>query len=205
MVAAYWLLLLALAVTGLRLAARRRRSGLLLFVAACAAAVGTIYEPQLDEWVLARSTLHPSPPMALVVRAAEPDAARIAAALASAGFELFVAPLEGSPVTGIRLAGSTTPVKLPGCRIEIRFDDAPEASEALAQTAQVTVVRDPGAACPYYGRDRDLPDSLKATRGLLPYFTYFGRSVSTVLSVRLIAIVRSPTRATLLRSLGVEG
>jgi hypothetical protein len=202
-VAAYWLLLLVFAVTGLRLVARGRRWGLLLFAAAGAAAVSTIYEPQLDESVLDRSTLHPAPPNVLLVRAEAPDGARIAAALGSAGFDLFVAPLEGSPSSGNHVADGATPVRLPGCRIEIRFEGAPVSSDALARTAQITVVREAGVACPFYGRDRVLPDSLKATRGLLPYVTYFGRAISTVLSVRLVALVPSPTRASLLQALGI--
>jgi hypothetical protein len=193
LIAAYWLLLFAAAGRGLWFRARGHRLGLLLFAAACAVALATIYEPELDDWVLTRSTANPAPPKALLIRSEPAEAARIAAAFESTGFEVAVAPRQGS--------GGPDP--LPGCRIEIKLDGTPDSSEALAQTAQVVVVRDAGAPCPFYGEQRNLPDSVLATRRFLPYFSSFGRAVSTVPSIRLLAIVPSPTRDSLLRSLGI--
>jgi hypothetical protein len=196
-VAVYWFVLLGAATAGLWLRARGRRLGLLLFAGAGALALGTIYEPDLDEWVLARSTAHPTPPQTLVIRAEASAAERIAAALRSTGFDLLVAPREASVV-------DAAPPALPGCRIEIKFDGAPGPNEALAQTAQVVVVRDAGVACPYFGRQRNLPDSVLEIRGLLPYVSHFGQASSTVPSMRLLAIVPSPTRDSLLQTLSID-
>jgi hypothetical protein len=224
-VAGYWLLLLGLGLTGVWLYARRRRSGLLMFAVSCAVAIATLYEPELDEWLVARSVAHAAPPGALVIRSDLPDDERIAA-FASTGFELFIAPREGWLTSAARVAADLSndcapnespppeagskacihrgePVPLPGCRVEIKFDGAPDSTEALAQTAQILVVREAGAPCPFYGRQRELPDSLRATRRLLPYVSYFGQPISAVPSMRLTAIVPSPTRDSLLRSLGI--
>jgi hypothetical protein len=107
--------------------------------------------------------------------------------------QLFVAPAVGS------LAAP-----LPPCRAEIRLDGPADANDALAQTAQVLVIREAGIPCPSYGASRELPLSIQRTRRLLPYFSYFGKAMSAVPSMRVISIVSSPTRDSLLRALGID-
>jgi hypothetical protein len=194
-VAGYWILLLGFGAAGawLAVSGRRYRIGVLLFVCSCIVAVGTIFEPEIDEKLVARATAHAPPPRALVIRTTSPDAERLAAAFAATDFELFIAP-----------AGSSLTAPLPPCRAEIRLDGLADADDALAQTAQVLVVREAGVPCPFYGPHRELPLSIQQTRRLLPYVSYFGRAMSAVPSVRLIGIIASPTRDSLLRSLGMK-
>jgi hypothetical protein len=192
-VAGYWILLLGFGAAGawLAVSGRRYRIGVLLFVCSCMVAVGTIFEPEIDEKLVASTTAHAQPPSALVIRTALPDAERIAAAFAGTGFELFIVTPE-----------LATP--LPPCRAEIKLDGPADADDALAQTAQVLVIREAGVPCPFYGQQRELPRSIRETQRLLPYVSYFGRPMSAVPSMRLIGIVSSPTRDSLLRSLGVD-
>jgi hypothetical protein len=223
-IAGYWILLLGLGTGGawLAVSGRRFRTGVLLFVCSCVVAVATIFEPEIDERLVARATAHAPPPSALVIRTASPDAERIAAAFARTGFELYLASAEGWLTTASRVtleqsdecdapAPSQAPclhrvdkVPLPPCRAEIKFDGPADSGEALARSAQVLVIREAGVPCPFYGPHRELPLSIQQTRRLLPYFTYFGRAASAVPSMRVIGIVASPTRNSLLRSLGVD-
>jgi hypothetical protein len=194
-VAGYWILLLGFGAASawLAVSGRRYRIGVLLFVCSCMVAVGTIFEPEIDEKLVARATAHAPPPRALLIRTTSPDAERIAAAFAGTNFDIFIAP-----------AGSSLAAPLPPCRAEIRFDGLADTDDALAQTAQVLVVREAGVPCPFYGSGRELPPSVQQSRRLLPYFTYFGRAMSAVPSVRVIGILASPTRDSLLRLLEVE-
>jgi len=195
LIAGYWTLLLGLEAAGawLAVSGRRYRIGVLMFVCSCVVAVATIFEPEFDERLVARSAAHAPPLRALAIRAASPDAERAAAAFSGTGLQLFVAP-----------AGGSLAAALPPCRAEIRLDGPADAGDALAQTAQVLLVREAGIPCPAYGPSRELPLSIQRTRRLLPYFSYFGMAMSAVPSTRLISIVSSPTRDSLLRALGID-
>jgi hypothetical protein len=229
LIAAYWLLLLGTAAAGLWLAVRRRRLGLLLFVGSCAMAIATAYEPTLDNWLLARSTAQAVPPKALVFDSGSQDVERIAATFAATGlFEVYVASPSGGWLFNGRqlfvdktnecvMAGALAKsfeagrcihykdeMPLPGCRIEVKFDAPPPSSAFLAQEARIFITREAGESCPFFGFSRELPSYMWVTRGRLPYVTYFGRAISSVDSRRLSAIVPSPTRESLLRSLGIK-
>jgi hypothetical protein len=96
-IAAYWLLVLALGIAAVRLmrapTITKRLAGLVVLVGTCILVFTTIFRPEIDDWRLNESTTSVRPPRAMVLRSAAPQIEIIAAFFVTTGlFDVFVAP-----------------------------------------------------------------------------------------------------------------
>ncbi len=208
----------------------KRIIGALFIVGSCTLTLITIFEPEINYWLLTRNTPPVHPPRGMVIRSASPEIERIAAFFVRTGlFDVFVAlpgkdwlstaePIVVDDSKDCQSAGMQPsrldavaakcihrkqPSPLPACRTEIDLDGLPDSIQHFAQAAQIYVIADGGHPCPFLDPKGMLSRvNPILTSRVLPYFVLPRPRPGSVKGKH--ATLTLPTPESILSAIGID-